>query len=104
MATKYLFFWGHTPNRPGTVGAECLSQWYPAPFEVDGVRFATAEHYMMWGKARLFGDEEAAARIVASGHPKQAKDLGRTIAKFDCFLSTARYRKVLGPISFTRWI
>ena len=83
MATKYLFFWGHTPNRPGTVGAECLSQWYPAPFEVDGVQFATAEHYMMWGKARLFGDEEAAARIVAAGHPKQAKDLGRTIAKFD---------------------
>ena len=83
MATKYLHFWGHTPKKAGVVGAECLSQWYPAPFEVDGVRFATAEHYMMWGKARLFGDEEAAAKIVAAGHPKQAKDLGRTISKFD---------------------
>lgn len=83
MTVKHLFFWGHTPNRPGTVGAECLSQWYPAPFEVDGIRFATAEHCMMWGKAQLFGDEQAAARIVAAGHPKEAKDLGRTIRKFD---------------------
>ncbi|MEY9892116.1 ribA/ribD-fused uncharacterized protein [Catenulispora sp. MAP5-51] len=83
MATKYLFFWGHTPKRPGTIGAECLSQWYPAPFEVDGVRFATAEHYMMWGKAQLFGDPKAAARILSAGHPKEAKDLGRTITGFD---------------------
>jgi hypothetical protein len=83
MAIKYLYFWRHTPGKAGPVGAECLSQWYPAPFEVDGVRFATAEHYMMWGKARLFGDEKAAARIVAAGHPKEAKDLGRTIRKFD---------------------
>jgi ribA/ribD-fused uncharacterized protein len=83
MATKYLFFWGHTPKRAGTVGAECLSQWYPSPFEVDGVRFKTAEHYMMWGKARLFGDEAAAAEIVESGHPQQTKALGRTISGFD---------------------
>ncbi|MEY9860600.1 ribA/ribD-fused uncharacterized protein [Catenulispora sp. GAS73] len=83
MATKYLFFWGHTPKKAGVVGAECLSQWYPAPFEVDGVRFATAEHYMMWGKARLFGDEQAAAKIVAAGHPQEVKNLGRMITGFD---------------------
>jgi hypothetical protein len=83
MATKYLFFWGHTPKKPGPAGAECLSQWYPAAFEVDGVRFATAEHYMMWGKARLFGDEETAAKVVGAGHPQEAKALGRTIAGFD---------------------
>ncbi|WP_194927500.1 NADAR family protein [Catenulispora pinisilvae] len=83
MATKYLFFWGHTPKKPGMVGAECLSQWYPASFEVGGVRFATAEHYMMWGKARLFGDEETAAKVVDVGHPQEAKALGRTIAGFD---------------------
>jgi ribA/ribD-fused uncharacterized protein len=83
MATKYLFFWGHTPKRAGEVGAECLSQWYPSPFEIDGVRFKTAEHYMMWGKARLFGDEAVAAKIVASGHPQQAKVLGRLIGGFD---------------------
>jgi ribA/ribD-fused uncharacterized protein len=83
MATKYLYFWGHTPKRAGVIGAECLSQWYPSPFEVDGVRYKTAEHYMMWGKARLFGDEATAAEIVASGHPQQTKALGRTIGGFD---------------------
>ncbi|HEY3482733.1 MAG TPA: NADAR family protein [Streptomyces sp.] len=83
MATKYLFFWGHTPKQPGTVGQECLSQWYPAAFEVDGVRFATAEHSMMWGKAQLFGDSETAAKIVTVAHPQEAKGLGRTIAGFD---------------------
>ena len=82
MATKYLFFWGHTAKKPGVVGAECLSQWYPAPFEADGVRFETAEHYMMWGKALLFGDEQTAAKILAAGHPQQAKALCRTIAGF----------------------
>ena len=69
MATKYLYFWGHTPKQAGTVGPECLSQWYPAPFEVDGVRFATAEHYMMWGKARLFGDEEPRRGSCGRGTP-----------------------------------
>jgi ribA/ribD-fused uncharacterized protein len=81
MATKYLFFWGHTPKKPGTVGAECLSQWYPAAFEVDGLRFQTAEHYMMWGKARLFGDEEIAAKVLTAGHPQQVKALGWTAGR-----------------------
>jgi predicted NAD-dependent protein-ADP-ribosyltransferase YbiA (DUF1768 family) len=56
---ELLLFWGHRPPRTGGVGQGCLSQWYPAPFTVDGVRYATAEHYMMAGKARLFGDAEA---------------------------------------------
>jgi hypothetical protein len=80
---KYLFFWGHQPDRDGSVGKGCLSQWWPAPFTLDGRTFATAEHYMMWGKAMLFDDETSAERILAATHPKQAKDLGRGIADFD---------------------
>ncbi|BCJ51749.1 hypothetical protein Asp14428_32240 [Actinoplanes sp. NBRC 14428] len=80
---KYLHFWGHRPQPDGTVGRGCLSQWWPAAFTVDGVRFATSEHYMMWRKAHLFGDEEAAARIVTAGHPRQAKMLGRRVRGFD---------------------
>jgi ribA/ribD-fused uncharacterized protein len=80
---KYLCFWGHRPQRDGSVGPGCLSQWWPAPFEVDGLRFATAEHYMMWRKATLFGDVEAAERIQAAGHPHRAKALGRQVREFD---------------------
>jgi hypothetical protein len=60
----FLFFWGHDPGPDGDLGRECLSQWWPASFTVDGVRFPTAEHFMMVGKAKLFGDELIAARIL----------------------------------------
>jgi ribA/ribD-fused uncharacterized protein len=82
LKPKYLFFWGHTPGKSGQVGKECLSQWYPAVFVVDGVRYATAEHYMMAEKARLFEDEGVRERIVAAAHPSQAKSLGREVQGF----------------------
>lgn len=80
---KYLYFWGHRPQRDGSVGAGCLSQWWPSPFMADGVMYATAEHWMMAGKARLFGDAEAERRALAAGHPKAAKDIGRSVRGFD---------------------
>ncbi|WP_280840506.1 NADAR family protein [Micromonospora sp. A200] len=87
---KYLCFWGHRPRRDGTVGAGCLSQWWPAAFTVDGRRFTTAEHWMMWQKAALFGDEEAGERILAAGHPHRAKALGRQVRGFDQAVWEAR--------------
>ena len=80
---KFLYFWGHQPQRDGSVGVGCLSQWWPAAFTLDGRTFRTAEHYMMWRKARLFGDEESAELILAAGHPSQAKRLGRGVRGFD---------------------
>ncbi|MEV2242751.1 NADAR family protein [Micromonospora sp. NPDC049891] len=80
---RFLFFWGHQPERDGSVGAGCLSQWWPSPFAVDGFVFATAEHYMMWRKAMLFGDESIAERVLTAPHPHAAKDLGGRVAGFD---------------------
>ncbi|MFE9451075.1 NADAR family protein [Streptomyces sp. NPDC006739] len=80
---RYLHFWGHRPRADGRVGASCLSQWWPSPFAVEGVEYATAEHWMMARKARLFGDAEAERRIVAAGHPSQAKQAGRLVRGFD---------------------
>lgn len=80
---KYLHFWGHRPRPDGRVGASCLSQWWPSPFVVDGVTYATAEHWMMAAKARLFEDEEAERRVLAAGHPSQAKNAGRLVRGFD---------------------
>jgi ribA/ribD-fused uncharacterized protein len=80
---KFLFFWGHQPERDGSVGAGCLSQWWPAPFTADGIVFTTAEHYMMWRKATLFGDDAMAERILAAPHPHAAKALGGRVAGFD---------------------
>jgi ribA/ribD-fused uncharacterized protein len=80
---KYLCFWGHDDDRGGGVGRGCLSQWWPGVFTEDGHRYATAEHYMMAHKARLFGDTAMAERILASGHPARAQKLGRQVRGFD---------------------
>lgn len=80
---RYLHFWGHRPLPDGRIGASCLSQWWPSPFTVDGVRYATAEHWMMAGKARLFGDPEAEARALAARTPAEAKKHGRLVRGFD---------------------
>lgn len=79
----YLPFYGHADEPDGSVGPGCLSQWYPAPFTVEGHEFATAEHFMMWRKAILFDDPEVGARIVAAGSPKDAKALGRQVRGFE---------------------
>jgi ribA/ribD-fused uncharacterized protein len=83
VKAKYLFFWGHQPQPDGSIGKGCLSQWWPAPFVVDGLSFATSEHYMMWRKAILFDDLAVAGQILTTSHPQQAKALGRQIAGFE---------------------
>lgn len=80
---KYLHFWGHRPRPDGRTGASCLSQWWPSPFVIDGVGYATAEHWMMACKARLFGDAEAERRVLAAEHPAGAKKAGRLVRGFD---------------------
>jgi hypothetical protein len=80
---EWLFFWGHTPKQQVGVDAACLSQWFPRAFVVDGVRYATAEHWMMAEKARLFGDADALARVLESETPAAAKAIGRQVRGFD---------------------
>lgn len=80
---QYLFFWGHTPAGNGMINQACLSQWWSAPFKVDGAVFPTSEHFMMASKAKLFQDEETLDRIIATRHPKQAKELGRQVRGFN---------------------
>ena len=79
----FFFFWGHTPKVAGAVDASCLSQWFPRAFEVDSVRYATAEHFMMAEKARLFRDAEALASILACKTPAEAKAFGRAVRGYD---------------------
>jgi ribA/ribD-fused uncharacterized protein len=83
MATKHLFVWGHEARPGAPVGKQCLSQWYEAPFTEDGRTYPTAEHYMMVGKALLFGDGHTARRVLAARTPGEAKSLGRQVRGFD---------------------
>ncbi|MFC9339352.1 NADAR family protein [Streptomyces sp. NPDC057020] len=80
---KWLHFWGHRPHPDGRLSASCLSQWWPAPFVVDGVSYATAEHWMMAAKARLFEDAEAERAALSARTPAEAKKAGRLVRGFD---------------------
>ncbi len=80
---KFLFFWGHQPHPNGEVTSSCFSQWWVAPFTVDGHSYPTAEHWMMAEKARLFQDDEMLEKILLAQSPAQAKKLGRQVRGFD---------------------
>ncbi|MFD6093821.1 NADAR family protein [Oerskovia sp. NPDC060338] len=80
---KYVTFWGHAPRPDGRPSAACFSQWWDSPFTVDGVIYPTAEHWMMAGKARLFGDEAALEQVLAAASPGAAKAVGRSVHGFD---------------------
>lgn len=81
-ALKYVFFWGHQSSGK-RITASCFSQWYHAPFVVDGRRYATAEHFMMAEKAALFADRETRALVLQAPDPGAAKALGREVRGFD---------------------
>ena len=79
---EYLPFWGDTPPTDGRIGSHVLSQWFPHPFEHEGVRYRTAEHFMMAAKARLFADEVQLALILDAPTPAEAKSHGRSVRGF----------------------
>ena len=78
---KFVFFWRHY-GQGSKLGPHCFSQWYSSPFQVGAVTYATAEHYMMAEKARLFGDEEIRAQILAATNPGAVQALGRKVRGF----------------------
>ena len=79
---QFVYFWGHTPAKNG-VTSTCLSQWYDTAFEVAGVKYHTAEQYMMAQKALIFNDAEVYDEIMAADNPRDYKNLGRKIRNFD---------------------
>jgi len=79
----FLFFWGHTSRDVAQIGKECLSQWYRRAFLFEGLSFPTAEHWMMYEKARLFQDESIMLSMLDDENPAVAKKLGRQIRGFD---------------------
>lgn len=92
----WIFFWSHQGAPLPQPGPACLSQWYPAPFDVDGQRYPSTEHYMMAEKARVFGDDTTRSRILEAAQPAEAKRLGREVAGFE----SARWTQVREEIVY----
>ena len=67
----HIFFWNGQ-----------FSQWENSPFADNGIIFSTAEQYMMYNKAILFGDDVTANQIIATKDPSRQKFLGRQVLGF----------------------
>jgi ribA/ribD-fused uncharacterized protein len=80
---EYLLFWGHTQKQVGVIDKSCFSQWFPSPFEVNGISYKTTEHWMMSKKASLFGDNLSMQAILAADKPAVVKMIGREVKNFD---------------------
>ena len=60
-----------------------LSNWYRSRFVVTGTEFSSMEQFMMYKKARSFGDDDAAIRILEAEEPAIIKALGRRVTGYD---------------------
>lgn len=60
-----------------------FSQFHASRFSVEGREYVCAEQYMHAEKARLFGDDAMAARIMRSDSPHEHKMMGARVNGFD---------------------
>ena len=76
-----IFFYGHS----GSNGKACLSNFYPAAFvdHEDSICYSNTEQYLMYHKAKLFGDMVIANQILSTTHPSTIKALGRKVKGFN---------------------
>jgi ribA/ribD-fused uncharacterized protein len=74
LLESYHYFW--ETKHP-------FSQWHKCSFEVDGKIFTSAEQYMMYEKAILFGDIDSATKILNTNNVREQKELGRQVKGFD---------------------
>lgn len=82
---EFVFFYG-----------TCLSNWYPASFTIDGIKYYNSEQWMMAEKARTFGDTAMLEKILQESDPKKVKAMGRDVANYNEEVwAECRYEKVL---------
>ena len=74
MIEQFLFYFGQ--DSP-------FSHWFKCKFTIDQQEFCCVEQYLMYKKALLFKDAEAAKKILRSSDPKRHRYIGKQVAGFD---------------------
>lgn len=87
---NYVYFW-----RTSEVPFGCFSNWYPSPFELNGVLYHTTEHYLMYQKALLMGDVKIGEAILNTNNAKKVKALGRRVKNFSEILWCQNREKIM---------
>ena len=81
-----------------------FSQWADIPMVIDGVEYSCNEQYMMAEKARLFGDDEMHAKIMASDNPEEMKmKFGRHVRNFDDSVWKANARDIVYKANYAKF-
>lgn len=69
VTDDFVFFWG---------GNSVFSNFCYTPFKHQGIMFKWSEQAVMYRKAKLFGAEGIAQKILKAQTPKECKALGRS--------------------------
>ena len=77
ITDKYVFFWKEEPFCNFT---KCKIR---IDYNFESYDFTSSEQLFMWYKAKFFGDEETAEKILKSTRPEEARRLGRTVKNYD---------------------
>lgn len=77
IAHNAVFF--HLPEDPNGY----LSNWYPAAFTLNGMRFSSTEQYMMYRKCMIFGDTVSAAAVMKTDDPAAHQAIGKNASGFN---------------------
>ena len=77
-AGPIIFFFREKDSEPYAA----LSQWYQAPFTLEGIPYTCCEQYMMAKKALVFGDLITYHAILRAETPAEMKKLGRQVRPY----------------------
>ncbi len=80
---NFVYFWKPRPKTKGAIDEACCCQWWFSNFTFRGMRHATAEHAMMYTKAKMFDDQQAMDAIREERQPHAVKAIGRQVLGFD---------------------
>lgn len=94
---NFIFFW-HEHLENGH-----FSQWYPATFQVEGIRYFHNEQYMMAKKALLFGDTRTYNKIMKESEPAACKALGKSAANFNQQLWDACKEEIIYNANYAKF-
>lgn len=99
LSDSPVYFWNSDDQPYGG-----LSHWYHADTkDEEGNVYPTVEHYMMYHKAILFGDETVAKEILSLQSPEEVKQAGRKVHGFDKDKWTARREQIVFDGNFLKY-
>lgn len=75
--------------------SEIYSNWFLRDFTMRGLTFSCVEQPLMYAKAKLFGDEVRAAKIMATPDPADHKAQGRLVEGYVEKVWVAKRRPIL---------